>query len=240
MESPELCPGCAHLYQLWHNDLLRQRRDWANLFPANQICPSYSQARNSPGLFPFREVPFGQHCCRYGRIPLMGDPPFQISLGSSLRWGLENFLIRLRMYVGLLLPMPLSGEQCRARVPLVCRLPLYGGLRHHWGRELGVRCQLQLDFSTRNVQRPSLSCRVLEMSFGSSGPSVGDLDYKILEVVCYGAFGPRLDVAVNNVHLQWVETVPWRRADAHKMPVADWLSAGGTPRVVGFAGRQGA
>ena len=27
VESPELCPGCAHLYQLWHNDLLRQRRD---------------------------------------------------------------------------------------------------------------------------------------------------------------------------------------------------------------------
>ena len=153
----------------------------------------------------------------------MGEPPFAFSQGRHLRTGLDRFVIRLRLFVGVLLPSPWGKEECRAVVPLVCKLPLFGGLRGHWGESLGIRCQLYLSFGI-SEQRAWMKSWCQDWHMGSSGPLVGDLRHIGVEVVALGAFGPRMDVSVNGVHLQWVETMPYSARSQHwKMEIAPWL-----------------
>ena len=206
-------------------NLTQSRNEWGKVFIENQPVPSFQVTRASPSLFPYRKIPFGQHSCQYGRYLMMGEPSFAFSQGRHLRSKLDNFMIRLRLFVSLLLPSPLGKEECRSVVPLVCRLPLSGGLRAHWGESLGIRCQLHVSFGV-SEQRSWLKCWHQDISMGSSGPLVGNLEHTGVEVVALAAFGSRLDVGLNGAFLQWVETIPYTRRCQHwRMEIAPWLAS---------------
>ena len=88
---------------------------------------------------------------------------------------------------------------------------------------MGIRCVLAITYvmEDSNIR---LSCRAHEFFVGSSGPLVGDLRYSPIEVVVFGAVGPREDVMPNGVHLQWFESVPVTRLNGRPMAQADWMN----------------
>ena len=222
METAELCRGCNDSYARWKHANAQYRRDWEQLYPGNQLSPPVHRVLGIQPIVPYHVVPFGHHSCQLGLPARMGEPFFAMSKGNLLPHGLGRCAVRLRLYICFLAPDPGSYEACRSKIPLFCRLPLYGGLLYHWGEYLKIRGNVDLEFG-RHRGALWAKCRSDHLDIGTTGPIKGDLKMMNLELVALGTFGPREDVDVDCLFLQWLETQWSRNVPAREMIEASWL-----------------
>ena len=132
---------------------------------------------------------------------------FGLSYGARFTAGLNGHEVKLRVHVSLLMPAPKHPFGYKTAVNLDNKFPLFGALQHYWGRwlhlvgGLGVRCFQVPDSQEIRVDEHWSSAPTLR-----AHSTRGNLKMGELSVVVSGLLGPRRDVHVNSVHLQWVST----------------------------------
>ena len=147
-----------------------------------------------------------RHSCELGRFQGFGAPLYAVSEAALLGYGLNGHCVRLRVCLGLLIPAPIADKDYRCRVPVRCRLELYGALRYYWGTFAEVKGTYVISYHQGSSGSVRLQGGWEDVTFWVNGPLFGDVYLLPLEAMACAAFGQRDDVTLFSAHLQWLET----------------------------------
>ena len=207
IEPFEFCQGCCELFSEWRERQLRSRRGWHHLYGGGAVLPHVGKIVSFGRPGPRTEILIcHRHSCELGRFSGFGAPLFCASEAALLGHGLNSHSVRLRVYLGLLLPVPVADKDYRCRIPVRCRLELFGALRYYWGAFAEVKGTYGISYHQGGPGNVRLQGGWEDVNFFVNGPVFGDLQLLPLEGVACAAFGHREDVTVFSAHLQWVET----------------------------------
>ena len=200
-----VCRGCSQDYADHCQEQSQQRKAWCDQYPGRVAIPGIQDVVTfGPKLGKQKWYPCRHHTCDLGRHVSVGAPMFGLSYGARFSAGLNGHEVRLRVHLSLLMPVPRHPHGYKTMVGLDNQLPLFGALRHYWGKWLhvignvGIRCYQVPDGQEVRVEEYWPSAPILRAQSVRGNLLVGDLN-----VVVSGLLGPRRDVSVNSVHLQW-------------------------------------
>ena len=135
------------------------------------------------------------------------EPPrFALSGAARERSGLNGHSVKLRVFATLFLPAPFAGESYVSELTVRGSFPLFGMLRYYWGNRLDINGRCRVTFRQDPSGNISLTGAWEKQALWCSQAARGHIYVEPLELSLAALFGPREDVHINTMHLQWAET----------------------------------